>query len=149
MYLGSAGFGWHMERGIHILRLLAAGVFDKYPKLKIVIGHMGELLPFQLERIAKFAGRGAFEERKWGLMDMWDNNIWVTTAGMFSLNSLACLLRNTKAERMLNSVDYPLSTNEEGLEFVEEMKQSGMVTKEGLERIAWRNAEELLGVKAR
>ena len=68
-------------------------------------------------------------------MDMWNNNIWVTTAGMFSLNPLACLLRNTKVERVLNSVDYPLSTNEEGLAFVEEMKQSGMVTEEGLERI--------------
>ena len=118
--LGSAGFGWHMETGLHILRLFAAGVFDKYPKLKIVIGHMGELLPFQLERIAKFAGRGAFGESKRGLMDMWDSNIWVTTAGMFSLNSLAYLLRNTKAERILNRVDYPLSSNEEGLEFVEE-----------------------------
>ena len=71
-------------------------------------------------------------------MDMWDNNIWITS-----------LLRNTKVERILNSVDYPLSTNEEGLEFVEEMKQSGMVTEEGLERIAWRNAEESLGAKAR
>ena len=69
-------------------------------------------------------------------MDKWDNNIWVTTAGMFSLNPLACLLRDTKVERILNSVDYPLSTNEEGLEFVEEMKQSGMVTEEGVERIA-------------
>ena len=66
--LESAGFGWHMETGLHILRLFAAGVFDKYPKLKIVIGHMGELLPFQLERITKFAGR-AFGERKRGRGD--------------------------------------------------------------------------------
>lgn len=56
-------------RQVYTLKLFAAGVFDKYPKLKIVIGHMGELLPFQLERIAKFAGRAAFGERKRGRRD--------------------------------------------------------------------------------
>ncbi|KAK4690167.1 hypothetical protein P7C71_g6555, partial [Lecanoromycetidae sp. Uapishka_2] len=146
--LGGAGFGWHMETGLHILRLFAAGVFDRFPKIKIVIGHMGELLPFQLERIAKFAGKGMFGERKKGFMDMWNSNIWITTAGMFSLNPLSCLLRNTKVERIMYSVDYPFSTNEEGLEFMEELRKSGMVTEEQLELIAYRNAENLLGVKA-
>ena len=82
-------------------------------------------------------------------MEVWNSNIWVTTSGMFSLNPLACLLRNTKVERVLYSVDYPYARNEEGLDFVEQLRGSGMVSQEGYERICWRNAEELLGVKAR
>ena len=49
------GFGWHAATATHVLRLFAAGVFDHYPKLKIIIGHMGELLPFQVERIDFFS----------------------------------------------------------------------------------------------
>jgi predicted TIM-barrel fold metal-dependent hydrolase len=95
------GFGWHMETGLHILRLFAAGVFDRFPKSQIIIGHMGELLPFQLERVVYFENNGAYgeKERKW--MDVWNSNIWVTTSGMFSLDPLACLLRNTKVEKVL------------------------------------------------
>jgi len=54
-------------------------------------------------------------------MGVWDNNIWVTTAGMFSLNPVSCLLRDTNVERILHSVDYPFSTNEEGLKFLQDM----------------------------
>ena len=61
---GAPALGGIWRLVLHILKLFAAGVFDKYLRLKIVIGHMGELLPFQIERIAKFAGRGAFGERK-------------------------------------------------------------------------------------
>ena len=43
--LGSYGFGWHSETGLHVLRLFASGLFDKYPRLQIIIGHMGEMLP--------------------------------------------------------------------------------------------------------
>ncbi len=67
---------------------------------------------------------------------MWDNNIWVTTAGMLSLNPLSCLLRDTNVERILHSVDYPFSTNEEGLKFLQDMRQSGIVTEEQLEQSA-------------
>ena len=49
--LGSFGLGWHMDTGLHVLRLFAAGVFDRFPKVQVIIGHMDELLPYQLERI--------------------------------------------------------------------------------------------------
>ena len=49
------GFGWHAATATHVLRLFAAGVFDHYSKLKIIIEHMGELLPFQLERMDSFS----------------------------------------------------------------------------------------------
>lgn len=147
--LGSAGWGWHVDCGLHILRLYAAGLFDRFPRLKIIIGHMGEMLPFQLERCDKFAGR--FDKRATPaktLKQVWDENLWVTTSGMFSLNPLACMLRNTRVERILYSVDWPFADNETGWKFLEELRDSGMVSEEQLHMIAYKNAEVLLKVRA-
>lgn len=98
-----------------MLRLFAAGVFERFPKLKVIIGHMGEMLPFMLQRITPFAERwpGA-EGRTRGLKTVWDENIWVTMSGMFAMGPMACMLRETRIDRIMYSVDYPLASNEEG-----------------------------------
>jgi predicted TIM-barrel fold metal-dependent hydrolase len=49
--LSAYGWGWHSDTGLHFLRLYGAGVFDRFPRLKIIIGHVGEMLPFMLDRI--------------------------------------------------------------------------------------------------
>ena len=79
---------------------------------------------------------------------MWDENVWITTSGVWSLDPMACILRNTKIERILYSGDYPFAKNEDGLEWIEKLEKSGLVGKEQLRKIAHQNAEELLGVKA-
>lgn len=61
--LGMAGWGWHADTGLHVLRLFASGLFDKYPKLKIVIGHMGELIPYMLDRIVIMSNGWGKRER--------------------------------------------------------------------------------------
>lgn len=71
--IGASGWGWHTETGLHILRLFAAGVFDKFPALKIVIGHMGEMLPFQLQRICNLSVRWGDRKRK--LDQVWRESI--------------------------------------------------------------------------
>lgn len=144
--MGSSSFGWHQDCGVHILKLFAAGLFDKYPKLKIIIGHFGEMLPFMLERVQKLCVR--WDNRRRGWRQVWDENIWITTSGVWSLAPLACILRNTKLERILYSVDYPFEKNDNGLKWMQELQQSGLVTPQELEMIAYRNAERLLGVKA-
>lgn len=143
--LSAFGWSWHSETGLHILRLFASGLFDRFPRLKIIIGHMGELLPFQLERIISGAQKWAKTERP--LREVWKNNIWVTTSGMFTLPPLACLLQTTSIDHVLYSVDYPFSANETGLEFVEEIEKSGLIVGEDLEKFAFKNAEGLLKVK--
>lgn len=146
--MGIAGWAWHAETGLHVIRLFAAGVFDKFPRLKLVIGHMGELLPFQLERIIAVASRGVFGKRTRSFGEVWQENIWITTSGMFSVNPLACVLRNTNKQHIMYSVDYPFSSNVTGLAFMEELGKSGLVTDEELAMIAHQNAEALLKVKA-
>jgi predicted TIM-barrel fold metal-dependent hydrolase len=145
--LSAYGWSWHSETGLHILRLFASGLFDRFPRLKIVIGHMGELLPFQIERIIPGSQRWVKRER--GLREVWRNNIWVTTSGMFTLPPLACLLQTTSIDHVLYSIDYPFSATEMGLKFVEEIEKSGLIVGEDLEKFAFKNAEKLLGVKAR
>jgi predicted TIM-barrel fold metal-dependent hydrolase len=145
--LSAYGWSWHSETGLHILRLFASGLFDRFPRLKIVIGHMGELLPFQIERIIPGSQRWVKRER--GLREVWRNNIWVTTSGMFTLPPLACLLQTTSIDHVLYSIDYPFSATETGLKFVEEIEKSGLIVGEDLEKFAFKNAEKLLGVKAR
>ncbi|TVY55621.1 Decarboxylase orsB [Lachnellula cervina] len=144
--LSAYGWGWHSDTGLHILRLFASGFFDRFPKIKIIIGHMGELLPFQLDRISGIS-------RMWGkkrdLIQVWRSNIWITTSGMFSLAPLACLLQTTTIEHVMYSVDYPFSSNEKGKSFIKEIQKSGLMSAEDLEKFAYQNAEALLRVKAK
>ncbi|PYH45459.1 amidohydrolase family protein [Aspergillus saccharolyticus JOP 1030-1] len=144
--LSAYGWAWHTETGLHILRLYASGVFDRYPKLRIVVDQMGEMLPFQLERVFTVSERWGQER---SFRDVWRNNICITTSGMFSLTLLACLLKATSIEHVLYSVDYPFSANEKGLAFFREIQESGLIAGKDLELFAYRNAENLLGVRAR
>jgi predicted TIM-barrel fold metal-dependent hydrolase len=140
--LGAFGWGWHAATGLHFLRLYAAGVFERHPRLKVVLGHMGELLPFQLDRIAPMFVRWGGHTRS--LKEVWAENIWITTSGMFSLAPLACVLRVCARDRILYSVDYPFSANERGREFVKEIVGSGLMSEEDVKDFAYRNAEKLL-----
>lgn len=144
--IGSSGFGWHADTHLHILKLFAAGIFDRFPRLKIIIGHMGEMLPFQLDRIEHLSKR--WGERKRDFEEVYNKNIWITTSGVWSIDPMACILRNTKIDHILFSVDYPFARNEWGLSFMEKLETSGLVTAHELELIGYKNAESLLRIRA-
>ncbi len=107
---------------------------------------MGEMLPFQLDRCVSVSQRWGRRDR--GLDEVWRNNIWITTSGMFSLPPLSCLLQTTTIDHVLYSVDYPFSPNEKGKEFLDVIQKSGLMTEEDFEKFKWKNAEGLLKVKA-
>ncbi|KAF2483493.1 hypothetical protein BDY17DRAFT_249622 [Neohortaea acidophila] len=144
--LGASGWGWHADCGLHVLRLHAAGVFDRFPRLKIILGHFGEMLPFQLQRICNLSVRWGEIQRDF--KTVWQENIWITTSGVWSLDPLRCILHNTPIDHIMFSVDYPLEKNENGLMWMKELEQSGLVASEQLEMIAYKNSEKLLKVKA-
>lgn len=139
--LGAFGLGWHSETALAFLKMFAAGLFEEFPRLKIVLGHMGEGLPFFLDRIYKAAARWG---RRRSLEEVWNDNVWVTTSGIFSLAPFSCLLQTTKIERILFSIDYPFSENQLGRDFLIKIGQSGLVTRDQLEGIAYKHAEALL-----
>lgn len=144
--LSAFGWGWHSETALSILKLFASGFFDHFPRIKILIGHMGEMIPFQFERIITTAENWGLER---GFRQVWKENIWITTSGMFALPPLVCLLQTTDISHVLYSVDYPFSSNEKGLAFMRDVQSSGMMSEEDFEKFAYRNAENLLGVKAK
>ncbi|KAI1855495.1 hypothetical protein JX266_000360 [Neoarthrinium moseri] len=143
--LSASGWGWHSDVALHILRLFAAGTFDKFPRLKIIAGHMGEMIPYMLDRIVQLSPRWGKRNRLF--KEVYDSNIWITTSGVWSIDPLATILRNTQVGRILYSVDYPFAKNENGLAFMKQLEGSQMVNDEQLEQIAYKNAEQLLGLK--
>lgn len=150
--LSEYGWGWHNETAVHFLRLFAAGLFDRFPTLKIVLGHLGEMLPFQLDRIEGISMRQwphLGVKLKRNLRQVWDENVWITTSGMFFLAPMAAVLRQCKPDRIMFSVDYPFGKNEAGLAFLKALQAEGMVSDDVLEGIAYRNAEKLLKVTAK
>ena len=98
------GLGWHYEAGIQFVRLVLAGVFDKYPTLQIVLGHWGEVVLFYLERLNSL-GRAATLQRP--IADYFRQNLYVTPSGMWSQAYLQRALEIVGPERLLFSTDYP------------------------------------------
>ncbi|KAI2602296.1 amidohydrolase 2 [Hypoxylon sp. NC1633] len=139
--LSTAVWGWHQDVGLHILKLHCAGMFQRFPKVKIIIGHMGELLPIMMDRVhfLKFyqkEGLGDFNE-------VWNRNIWVTSSGIFSVRTLDMILKVTNKDRILYSVDHPFSKNSEGWKFIQELAESGLLSKEEQDMFAYGNAKKL------
>lgn len=98
------GIGWHYEAGIQFVRLLLAGVFDKYPELQIILGHWGEVVLFYLERLGSLARVTKLERP---IADYFRQNLYVTPSGMWSQRYLQQAVEILGPERIMFSVDYP------------------------------------------
>jgi predicted TIM-barrel fold metal-dependent hydrolase len=138
-FLSTAAWGWHAELGMHCLRLIVSGLFDRFPKLKIIIGHMGEDLPFSIARADSILARGANHLQR-RVADYFCENFYLTTSGYFTVPPLLCALQVVGADRILFSVDYPFSPNAEGRDFLDSLP----VSPSDLAKIAHRNADRLL-----
>ena len=128
-----------MENGFHALRLVLSGVFDRFPKLQVVIGHMGEGIPIQLAR-ANTQLRPAVTHLKRSLEEYFLSNFYITTSGCFSNEALLCTVSVFGIDRVIFSVDYPYATNEEGRKFLDNIPLSP----EDVKKISYKNAEKLL-----
>lgn len=138
--LAAGAWGWHVDTGLHVLRIVVSGVFDEFPDLMLIVGHMGEALPFMLARSSRILSGPA---RLAHPIDYYfTQNIYFTTSGLFSDPALRCLLSVVGADRVMFAVDYPYSTNAEGARFLREAQ----VTEPEREQIAHRTAEELLAL---
>lgn len=137
--LATAGWGWHMEVGLHALRLILGGVFDRFPRLQIIIGHMGEGVPSMIWRTnAKVTQRTTKLDRP--VQDYFVQNFYVTTSGFFSSTALLSLLLTLGADRVLFAVDYPYNKSEDARAFLE----AAPIAQADREKIAHGNAERLL-----
>jgi uncharacterized protein len=137
--LSTAGWGWHAETGMHCLRLIVSGLFDRFPKLKIIIGHMGEALPYYIVRADAFLTQSVMHLKR-RVSEYFHEHFYITASGCFSLPPFLCALQVVGADRILFSVDYPYNSNTLGRTFLDALP----VSPEDMAKISHGNAERLL-----
>jgi 5-carboxyvanillate decarboxylase len=145
--LEGAIWGYGMETSTHIIRMIFGGVFDRFPKLQIVIGHMGEALPFWLWRL-DFMGRpGARAGRKNQLKpsEYFQRNIFITTSGVEDPLALKFCIDKIGADRIMWAIDYPFQPTAAAVSFIE----SAPLTEEHRHKIAYANAEKIFRIKTK
>lgn len=138
--LASGAFGWHSETGLHILRLAVAGTFERHPGLKLIVGHMGEMLPFMLARADLSLGCQGFPP----VSSIITDRVYVTTSGFFTLPPFQTALGTFGVDRILFSVDYPYVSNRLGRAFLDALPLS----EADRTKIAHGNADRLLKLSA-
>ncbi len=112
--LDGAVYGFAVETGMHILRIITSGVFDRFPKLQIVVGHLGEAIPFWLYRV-DYMHRGIVNSKRYACMqplkqkpsDYFKQNFYVTTSGMASELPILFVRSVMGTDRLLYAMDYP------------------------------------------
>jgi predicted TIM-barrel fold metal-dependent hydrolase len=140
--LACGGWGWHSETALHVLRLIISGTLDRYPGLKIIIGHMGEMIPMMMSRLdEKFTVTSSSYHQR-SISQTLRDQVYITTSGIFSLPPLITALETFGIDNVMFSVDYPFSTNEAGKQLLESIP----LPTEDIAKIAGGNAERLLGL---
>ena len=108
-----SGWGYTIETATQGIRLVLSGIFDKYPNLKIVMGHLGEGVPLLLWRIDSALSRGKINFR-----EVFCEHFWITTSGFFSNPALLCCVQEMGVDRIIFSVDYPFMPNERAARWI-------------------------------
>lgn len=144
--LARAGWGFAIDTSCHFLRIMFSGVFDAYPSLKIILGHLGEGLPFAMHRLnahthAAAARRGLEKSPLEYLRD----NLVVTTSGNWYEPAFVCTLLALGVDNILFAIDWPYEANTTGMEYLRKLS----VSDDDRAKIAHRNAERLLKLPAR
>jgi predicted TIM-barrel fold metal-dependent hydrolase len=112
-----AAWGYTVETATTAIRMVLSGVFDKHPNLKVILGHLGETLPFLVWRVDQAIARpGA--AKKISFRDVFCNNFWITTSGNFSNPALMCCVQELGVDRILFAVDWPFVLNPPGVEWM-------------------------------
>jgi predicted TIM-barrel fold metal-dependent hydrolase len=141
--LESAGWGWHSETAIHLLRMVVAGTLDKHPKLKLIIGHMGEMLPMMLDR-ADNSFEHDIDHLKRPISRTILDQVWITTSGVFNEPPLLAALLTFGIDRIMFSVDYPYAPNARGRAFLDRIS----LAPDDMAKLTHGNADALLKLKA-
>jgi 2,3-dihydroxybenzoate decarboxylase len=137
--LTRATWGWGVETGSHALRLIFRGTFDRFPKTKLLLGHLGETLPFLLWRFDSRAKLYGVQLAKHP-SDYIRENIAVTTSGMFAADPLLCTLSALGRQHVMFSADYPFESVDEAAAFIDHVALDADVR----EDICFRNAQRVL-----
>ena len=147
--LDGAIYGFAVETGLHLLRMIVGGVFDRFPSLKVVVGHLGEGLPFWLFRIdfmhrsmvasKRYPGAG---ELRWKPSEYLKQNVWVTTSGMQWAPAILFCQQVLGIERVLYAMDYPYQFVPDEVKVTDSLPVSEAVRR----KLYQENAERVFGI---
>jgi 2,3-dihydroxybenzoate decarboxylase len=132
-------WNWTVETATHALRIMCSGVFDTYPKAMMILGHMGELLPFSMERFDQGWQFYAGHKAKHPITFYMRNNLFITTSGNVSPVSLTGAVMSLGADRILFATDYPFDL---GPAFLQNL-EGGILSKADLEKVYRGNAKRI------
>ena len=142
--LETAGWGWHSETAIHVLRMVIAGTLDRHRRLKLIIGHMGEMLPMMLDRADKVFSLDIDHLQRPVSRTILDQ-VWITTSGIFDEPPFLAALLTFGIDRIMFSVDYPYAADALGRKFLERISLSPA----DMEKLTHGTADTLLKLKVR
>jgi 2,3-dihydroxybenzoate decarboxylase len=141
--LARAPWGFAVDTSCHFLRLVFSGLFDAFPKLKIILGHLGEGLPFAMHRLNDHSWAAAQRRGlKRAPIDYLRENMLVTTSGNWFEPAFVCTLLALGADNILFAIDWPYEANKAGMDFLRKLS----ISDADKAKIAHLNAERLLGV---
>jgi 2,3-dihydroxybenzoate decarboxylase len=134
-------YAWAAETGAHALRLIYSGLFDEFPTAKVVLGHMGEFLPFHMSRL-DIRYRDLIPEVKLAKKpsDYLVDNFAITTSGVLSTSALLGAAMAVGIDNILFAIDYPYESSAEAVKFLHALP----LNEPDLNKIAHGNAERLL-----
>jgi predicted TIM-barrel fold metal-dependent hydrolase len=141
--LSISAYGWHQEVVTQCLRMITSGVFDRFPNLQIIDGHMGEGIPFFYERVVKKMSGVTERSLDKPFEQYFHDNFWFTTSAFFQDELLHLLLKYISVDRVMFGTDYPFEDMKEGTDWFRAVD----LPREAKEKIAFRNAEGLFGIK--
>ena len=142
--LAGPGWGWHSEVAIHVLRLAVSGTLDRHPKLKIVIGHQGEMLPMMLRRAEEM-----FDQQTFGydrtVAEVLRSQVWIAISGFFTIPETLIAIQRWGIDKVLFACDYPFVEAEGVPKFVKGLSE--VIAPEDVKKICQTNAEALFKIK--
>ena len=135
------GWGWHNEAGIQVLRTILAGRFEQFPKLQLISGHWGEMVPFYLSRLDQSLTQAVTGLER-TITQTYRENVYVTPSGIFDYPQLKFCVEVLGADRIIHAVDCPFISNAGARPFVE----NAPISRAEQELIAHGNAERLFSL---
>ena len=146
-HLEHAIWGYQAETGLHGLRLITGAVFDQFPKLQVVLGHMGEGIPYWLYRLDFMYGKVKidFGRRKLKLSpsEYFKRNFYITTSGMNWEPTLKFCIEAMGADRIMWAIDYPYQDHPDAVEFMD----AARISEKDKQAIYHGNAERVFKIK--
>ncbi|MCJ1398805.1 hypothetical protein MMC11_002006 [Xylographa trunciseda] len=141
--LATGGFGWHHEVAVQLIRMACAGTFERFPHLKLVTGHQGELLPTMLQRLDYLYPTQVLRHER-SIAQTFREQLHVTFSGMYNVPAALAAIQTFGVDRVMWSVDYPYLPTEPTPGFLRVLND--VMAPADLRKVAQTNAERLLRI---